>query len=135
MRANLEGNGTVALGFCPPTIAKAVQLKGVAVVLGEPGPEDLGRVERHVGSFRAECGRIGGVLDRVTVQPSVARAAWVLGQEDPVHRSIMLVAALEWARTTPESGQRATGIQWLTRLKASLDAPESARQTRNGPAS
>ncbi len=59
MRANLDGNGAVALGFCPPTIAKAVQLKGVAVVLGEPGPEELERVERHVGAFRAECGRIG----------------------------------------------------------------------------
>ena len=58
-RANLEGNGAVATGFCPPTIAKAVQLKGVAVVLGEPGPEDRERVERHVGAFLAECGRIG----------------------------------------------------------------------------
>ncbi len=64
-RANLEGNGAVALGFCPPTIAKAVQLKGVAVVLGEPGPEDLERVERHVAAFRAECERIG-------VPPAVA---------------------------------------------------------------
>ncbi len=58
-RANLERNGAIALGFCPPTIAKAVQVKGVAVVLGEPRPEDLERVERHVGAFRAECGRIG----------------------------------------------------------------------------
>jgi hypothetical protein len=59
MRVNLEGNGAVAMGFCPPTIAKAVQLKGVAVVLGDPGPDDLERVEWHVGAFRAECGRIG----------------------------------------------------------------------------
>lgn len=59
MRANLEGNGAIALGFCPPTRAKAVQLKGVAVVLGEPGPEDLGRVERHVAAFRANAGRVG----------------------------------------------------------------------------
>ena len=59
VRANLVGNGAVALGFCPPTIAKAVQLKGVAAVLGEPGPKALERVERHVGAFRAECGRIG----------------------------------------------------------------------------
>jgi hypothetical protein len=58
-RANLGGNGAVALGFCPPTIAKAVQVKGVAVVLGEPGPDDLERVERHVGAFVAECARIG----------------------------------------------------------------------------
>jgi hypothetical protein len=58
-RANLEGNGAAALGFCPPTIAKAVQLKGVAVVLGDPGSDDLERVERHVSAFVAECGRIG----------------------------------------------------------------------------
>jgi Pyridoxamine 5'-phosphate oxidase len=64
-RANLAESRPVALGFCPPTIAKAVQLKGVAALLGEPGPEDLGRVERHVGAFRAECQRIG-------VPPAVA---------------------------------------------------------------
>jgi hypothetical protein len=68
MRANLEGNGAVAVGFCPPTIAKAVQLKGVAEVLGEPAAEDLKQVERHVRAFRAECGRIGvptAVADRI----------------------------------------------------------------------
>jgi hypothetical protein len=59
MRANLDGNGAVALGFSPPTIAKAVQVKGVATVLGEPGPDDLERVERHVGAFTAGCERIG----------------------------------------------------------------------------
>ena len=64
-RSNLEGNGAVALGFCPPTIAKALQVKGVAVVLGDPGPDALEPVERHVGAFRAECGRIG-------VSPEVA---------------------------------------------------------------
>jgi hypothetical protein len=58
-RANLERNGAIATGFCPPTIAKAVQLKGDAQVLGEPGAEDLERVERHVNAFLAECGRIG----------------------------------------------------------------------------
>ena len=59
MRSNLEANGAVAIGFCPPTIAKAVQVKGVAVVLGDPGTEDLERVERHVAAFRAEAARIG----------------------------------------------------------------------------
>jgi hypothetical protein len=62
-RANLEGNGAVALGFCPPTIAKAVQLKGVAVVLGEPGLDDRERVERHVRAFEAECARIGAAAE------------------------------------------------------------------------
>jgi Pyridoxamine 5'-phosphate oxidase len=69
-RSNLMANGAVALGFCPPTIAKAVQLKGVAVVLGEPEPDDLKRVEQHVGAFEAECGRIG-------VPPEVANRMFV----------------------------------------------------------
>jgi len=59
MRANLEGNGAVAIGFSPPTIAKAVQLKGVATVVREPVAEDLERAERHVAAFLAECARIG----------------------------------------------------------------------------
>ena len=58
-RSNLEANGMAALGFCPPTIAKAVQLKGVAMVLGEPDADDLERVQRHVDAFLAECARIG----------------------------------------------------------------------------
>ena len=58
-RSNLEANGMAALGLCPPTIAKAVQLKGVAMVLGEPDPDDLERAQRHVDAFVAECARIG----------------------------------------------------------------------------
>ena len=77
----------------------------------------------------AECARTGGALEQVAVRPSVARAAWVLGQEEAVHRSIMLVTALEWARETPEAGPRATGIQWLARLKASLDMAKGAGET------
>jgi hypothetical protein len=59
MRANLERNGAVAVGFSPPTIARAVQLKGVATVVGEPEAADLERVERHVRSFVAEAERVG----------------------------------------------------------------------------
>jgi hypothetical protein len=69
MRSNLEANGAVAIGFCPPTTAKAVQLKGVAVVLGEPGPDDLGRVERHVDAFRANAELVGvppAAADRIS---------------------------------------------------------------------
>jgi hypothetical protein len=65
MRSNLEANGAAALGFCPPTIAKAVQLKGAAVVLGKPDGDDLERVERHVRAFRANAERVG-------VPPAVA---------------------------------------------------------------
>jgi Pyridoxamine 5'-phosphate oxidase len=62
-RSNLEANGAAALGFCPPTIAKAVQLKGVAVVRGEPDAEDMERVERHVRAFEGECARIGVAVE------------------------------------------------------------------------
>jgi hypothetical protein len=59
MRANLERNGAVAVGFSPPTIARAVQVKGVATWVGEPEAADLERVERHLRSFVAEAERIG----------------------------------------------------------------------------
>jgi hypothetical protein len=59
MRANLEFNGAVAVGFSPPTIARAVQVKGVATLVGEPQAGDLARVERHVRSFVAEAERVG----------------------------------------------------------------------------
>ena len=59
MRANLERNGAVAVGFSPPTIARAVQVKGVAARVGEPEAAELERVERHFRSFVAEAGRIG----------------------------------------------------------------------------
>jgi hypothetical protein len=59
MRANLEQNGAVAVGFSPPTIAQAVQVKGVAVHVAEPEAADLERVERHVQTFVAEAERIG----------------------------------------------------------------------------
>jgi hypothetical protein len=59
MRANLERNGAVAVGFSAPTIARAVQVKGVVAAVGEPEAADLERVERHVASFVAECARVG----------------------------------------------------------------------------
>jgi hypothetical protein len=59
MRANLDSNGAVAVGFSPPTIARAVQVKGAVVAAREPEAADLERVERHVRSFVAEAVRIG----------------------------------------------------------------------------
>ena len=59
MRANLEQNGAVAVGFSPPTIARAVQVKGVATLVGEPEAADLERVDKHVRSFVAEAELIG----------------------------------------------------------------------------
>jgi Fe-S-cluster containining protein len=86
-----------------------------------------------VVSDPAECGRIGGVRSPISIRPNVARAAAALGREETAPRSIMLVAALEWTRKTPESHELATGVQWLTRLKASLDAPALDRQPTEKP--
>jgi hypothetical protein len=60
MRANLERNGAVAVGFSPPTIARAIQVKGVATLVAEPEAADLTRVEQHLRSFVAEVERVGG---------------------------------------------------------------------------
>ena len=70
MRANLEQNGAVAVGFSPPTIARAVQVKGVAVHVAEPEAADLERVERHLQTFVAEAERIGA-------PPELARRMFV----------------------------------------------------------
>jgi hypothetical protein len=59
MRANLEQNRAVAVGFSPPTIARAVQVKGIVAAVGEPETADLERVERHFRSFVAEAERVG----------------------------------------------------------------------------
>lgn len=58
-RSNLEGNGSIAVSFSPPTIARALQVKGVVTRLGEPDAEALERVERHVEAFCAEVEQIG----------------------------------------------------------------------------
>jgi hypothetical protein len=72
-RANLEENGAIAVGFSPPTIARALQVKGVVVSVREPEREDLERAERHFGAFTAEVeqfGISGRVARRVFGPPS-----------------------------------------------------------------
>jgi len=59
VRANLERNTAVAVGFSPPTIARAVQVKGVVAATRKPELADLERVERHLLSFIAEAERVG----------------------------------------------------------------------------
>jgi Pyridoxamine 5'-phosphate oxidase len=58
-RANLEENGVIAIGFSQPTIARALQVKGRAVEVHEPGPAELERAERHLSAFFAEVEAIG----------------------------------------------------------------------------
>jgi hypothetical protein len=58
-RANLEANGAIAVGFSPPTIARALQIKGAAVSVREPEPDELERAERHLAAFTAEVEQLG----------------------------------------------------------------------------
>jgi hypothetical protein len=74
MRTNLDRNGAVAVGFSPPTIARALQVKGVATVMGEPDAADLERVERHVRAFVAEAARVGApteLSERMFMRPGL----------------------------------------------------------------
>jgi hypothetical protein len=58
-RANLEANGAIAVGFSPPTIARALQIKGAAASVREPEPAELERAERHLLAFSAEAEQLG----------------------------------------------------------------------------
>lgn len=58
-RANLEHNGAMAIGFNPPTVARALQVKGTAVELREPDSAELEQAERHLVAFTAETLTIG----------------------------------------------------------------------------
>jgi hypothetical protein len=80
-RANLEGNGAIAVGFNPPTIARALQIKGVASSVREAAPEELERAEQH---FVAVC--IEG--ERVGVSESLLRRGFAPGDLVSVTLSI-----------------------------------------------
>ena len=58
-RENLEGNGAIAVGFGLPTVARAVQVKGVVEAVRDAGPSELERAERHLRLFCAEAGQFG----------------------------------------------------------------------------
>jgi len=58
-RVNLEDNGAIAVGFNPLTIARGLQIKGVASSVREPAPEELERAERHFLAFCLEGERVG----------------------------------------------------------------------------
>jgi hypothetical protein len=58
-RENLEGNGAIVVGFGLPTVARAVQLKGVVDAVREPQSAELERAEQHLRSFCAEAGQLG----------------------------------------------------------------------------
>lgn len=64
-RSNLEQNGAMAIGFSPPTVARALQVKGTVVELREPDRAQLERAERHLEAFTAEARRLGYPPDLV----------------------------------------------------------------------
>ena len=68
-RANLAQTGRSRSGSARGD-AKAVQLKGVAVVLGEPGPDDL-------AAGGAACRCFSGRVRRIGVPPEVANRMFV----------------------------------------------------------
>lgn len=69
-RANLERNGAMAIGFSPPTVARALQIKGSVVELRDPDDSDLERTERHLEAFTAE------VL-QIRYPPDLARRLYI----------------------------------------------------------
>jgi hypothetical protein len=62
--ANLDEKAAVAVGFSLPTIARAAQVKGAVVAVGEPGPAELERAERHLSLFHAQVEQLGPLARR-----------------------------------------------------------------------
>jgi hypothetical protein len=63
-RHNLEANGEIAITFSLPTTYRSVQVKGRATLDGDPSPEQLSRMESHLGLFVEDVAQIG-LPDRV----------------------------------------------------------------------
>jgi hypothetical protein len=59
LRADLEANGQVAVGFARPTDERACQLKGQLVSLREAAPEERGRIDTQWEAFLQALGAIG----------------------------------------------------------------------------
>jgi hypothetical protein len=70
-RSNLEANGETAVLFVSPLDYRALQVKGRAVSLAEPTPEQLALIEEHVLAFARNAQRLGVDLSqiRALVQP------------------------------------------------------------------
>jgi hypothetical protein len=70
-RSNLEANGETAVLFVSPVDYRALQVKGAAVNLSEPTPEQLELVEEHVLAFAGNAKHLGVELSQIRnfVQP------------------------------------------------------------------
>ena len=58
-RANLQGNGAIAVTCSRPSTYRTVQLKGRAVDVREPGEEQLARARQHLAAFVEEVQQVG----------------------------------------------------------------------------
>jgi hypothetical protein len=75
MRANLDRGGVIAATFSLPTTYRTVQLKGPVLSVGEPGPEQLARVEEHIAAFGDQAAAVrlpSGVAPRLREHTLVA---------------------------------------------------------------
>jgi hypothetical protein len=70
-RSNLDANGETAVLFVSPLDYQALQVKGRAVSLAEPTPEQLGLIEEHVLAFARNARHLGVDLSQIRafVQP------------------------------------------------------------------
>jgi hypothetical protein len=59
IRRNLERRCRIAIGFSFPTVARAVQMKGVVVATADLDADDRARMASHLEAFVAETTSIG----------------------------------------------------------------------------
>jgi hypothetical protein len=59
IRRLLEDGCRIAIGLSPPTVARAVQMKGVVQATAELGEHDRERMARHLDAFVAEAASVG----------------------------------------------------------------------------
>ena len=59
MRSNLDQNGAIAVTCSLPSSYRTLQLKGQALELHPPTPEQLERVDAHAGAFSLEAEQVG----------------------------------------------------------------------------
>ncbi len=63
-RANLTERSAIAIAFSPPTIATAIQVKGVVTRVAAPDAQALARAEKHLAGFTAEAAKVAPRADQ-----------------------------------------------------------------------
>lgn len=97
-RENLRDNGAIAVSFGLPTMARALQVKGVATDIGDPEPAELDRAKRHLGAFAAQ-------LERLGTPERIARRTFAAAPSDFVAVRFSIDEAFDQT-PGPKAGQR-----------------------------